>query len=322
MKIQKRGGEMRTPKVVEFELTTACNYSCIHCYCNAGKTSKNELSTEEVKKVIKDLYESGVEIIDLVGGEPLIRTDIFEIISFAKSIGAKLMINTNASLASKDVVKKLKEINDNLLVGVSLDGNKKEIHELVRGAGTFEKTMRGLKNFLEFGFDVTILHVINKHNYKYFEEMVLFAKELGVSLYVDRFVPVGRGELFKDMLLPTKEMIKFVNGIIEKYKDQVDFFVEENIYGDECTAGKEHASILVDGTVVPCGHFRYDFKYYMGNVREKSFKEIWESFNPDILFNDCKECELFTKCKGGCRAFANQLGLSYDPIFCEASNNV
>jgi len=313
---------MRIPKIIEFELTTSCNYSCIHCYCNAGRISKNELSTNEVKKVIKDLHELGVQIIDLIGGEPLIRQDIFEIVSFGRSIGAQLMINTNGSLATKEVVKKLKDINPNLLIGVSIDGHKKEIHEFVRGAGTFEKTMKGLKNFLEYGFDTTILHVINKHNYKYFEEMVLFAKELGVSLYVDRFVPVGRGEQFKDILIPTKEMIKFVNDIIEKYKNQVRFFVEENIEGGECTAGKTHASILVDGTVVPCGHFRYDSQYYMGNIREKPFKEIWDSFNPDILMVGCNGCKLFDKCKGGCRAFAHKLGLTYDPIFCEEEINV
>jgi len=313
---------MRTPKIIEFELTTSCNYSCIHCYCNAGRISKNELSTNEVKKVIKDLHELGVQIIDLIGGEPLIRSDIFEIVSFGKSIGAQLMINTNGSLATKEVVKKLKNINPNLLIGVSIDGHKKEIHEFVRGAGTFEKTMKGLKNFLEYGFDTTILHVINKHNYKYFEEMVLFAKELGVSLYVDRFVPVGRGEQFKDILIPTKEMIEYINKIIEKYKNQVRFFVEENIEGGECTAGKTHASILVDGTVVPCGHFRYDSQYYMGNIREKPFKEIWDSFNPDILMVGCNGCKLFDKCKGGCRAFAHKLGLTYDPIFCEEEINV
>ncbi|MCD6105261.1 MAG: radical SAM protein [Thermosipho sp. (in: Bacteria)] len=313
---------MRTPKIVEFELTTSCNYSCIHCYCNAGRISKNELSTNEVKKVIKDLHELGVQIIDLIGGEPLIRSDIFEIVSFGRSIGAQLMINTNGSLATKEVVKKLKDINPNLLIGVSIDGHKKEIHEFVRGAGTFEKTMKGLKNFLEYGFDTTILHVINKHNYEYFEEMVLFAKELGVSLYVDRFVPVGRGEQFKDILIPTKEMIEYINKIIEKYKNQVRFFVEENIEGGECTAGKTHASILVDGTVVPCGHFRYDSQYYMGNIREKPFKEIWDSFNPDILMVGCNGCKLFDKCKGGCRAFAHKLGLTYDPIFCEEEINV
>ena len=164
----------------------------------------------------------------------------------------------------------------------------------------------------------------NPSNYmgEYFEEMVLFAKELGVSLYVDRFVPVGRGEQFKDILIPTKEMIEYINKIIEKYKNQVRFFVEENIEGGECTAGKTHASILVDGTVVPCGHFRYDSQYYMGNIREKPFKEIWDSFNPDILMVGCNGCKLFDKCKGGCRAFAHKLGLTYDPIFCEEEINV
>ncbi|MBO8160861.1 MAG: radical SAM protein [Thermosipho sp. (in: Bacteria)] len=308
---------MRSPEIVEFELTTACNYSCIHCYCNAGKRSISELTTDEAKKVIKDLYDAGVKIIDFIGGEPLIRKDIFELIAYGKKLGITMMINTNASLASKEVVSRLKDVDPELLVGVSLDGHVKEIHEFVRGSGTFEKTMKGLENFLAQEFNVTILHVINRINYKYFEEMVKFAKKLNVNLYVDRFVPVGRGELYKDILIPDKEMIKYVNKVIEKYKDTVNFIVEENISGGECTAGRKHASILVDGTVVPCGHFRYDREYYMGNIKEKSFEEIWNSFNPEKLFIQCNNCELFNKCHGGCRAFAHKLGLSYDPIFCE-----
>ncbi|SHH32808.1 radical SAM/SPASM domain-containing protein [Thermosipho atlanticus] len=313
---------MRKAKIVEVELTTICNYSCLHCYCFAGKPSSNELTTEEVKKVIKDLYEAGVEIIDLVGGEPLTRKDIFELISYGRKLGANLMLNTNASLATKQVVKKLKEVNPDLHIGISIDGHIKKIHEFVRGAGTFEKTMTGLQNFLTEGFNVTILHVINKQNYKYFEDMVQFARKFGMNLYVDRFVPVGRGELFKDILTPTKEMIQYVNEIIKKYANEVNFYVEENISGGECTAGKTHASVLVDGTVVPCGHFRYDPEYYMGNIKKMSFKEIWEAFDPSILTRDCENCKLFEECKGGCRAFAKKLGLTHDPIFCEVNDSV
>ncbi|MDK2840079.1 MAG: hypothetical protein PWQ83_1658 [Thermosipho sp. (in: thermotogales)] len=308
---------MRYPKIIEFELTTACNYSCKHCYCNAGKKSSNELSFDEVKKVLLDLKDANVEIVDLIGGEPLIRRDIIDIISCAASIGLDVMLNTNASLASKEIVKRIKEVYPQLKVGISFDGHTPEIHDFVRGPGAFEKTYKGFLNFLEEGFDVTVLHVVNKVNYEHFEEMVKFAMEHNVSLYVDRFVPVGRGELYKDLLLPTKKVVEHVRKVIKKYENKLTFYVEENISGGLCTAGREHASVLVDGTVVPCGHFRYDKEYYMGNLKEKSFKQIWESYNPDILISNCKACSYFSNCFGGCRAFAKKLGLDYDPIFCE-----
>ncbi|ABR29972.1 radical SAM protein [Thermosipho melanesiensis] len=312
---------MRKPKIVEFELTTACNYSCKHCYCNAGKKSKIELTLEQVKHVLDELRNGEVELVDLVGGEPLLRQDIFDIIKYGVHVGLGVMLNTNASLASKDVVNKLKGIYPELKVGISFDGSFPEIHEFVRGKGTFEKTYNGFLNFLEAGFEVTILHVINKKNYLYFEDMIKFAKKHNVSLYVDRFVPVGRGKLYKDILIPTKKEVEYVRSLIDKYKDTVNFYVEENIFSGMCTAGRTHASVLVDGTVVPCGHFRYDKEYYMGNLNEKSFKEIWESFNPDVLLNSCKNCEFFENCFGGCRAFAKKLNLKHDPIFCRVMDN-
>ncbi|QTA37790.1 radical SAM protein [Thermosipho ferrireducens] len=307
---------MQRPEIVEFEITTACNYSCRHCYCNAGKKSRYELTTQEAKKVIKDLVDAGVKIIDIVGGEPFLRPDLEDIILYGRSLGARMMINTNGSLATWERVKKLKEIDKEILIGVSLDGHIASLHEFVRGKNTFQRTMEGLMNFLKAGFEVTILHVINARNYSYFENMVLFAKKLGVNLYVDRFVPVGRGELYKDELLPTRKMIKYVQSIIDKYRNDVVFYVEENIKGGLCTAGRTHASILVDGTVVPCGHFRFDKEFYMGNIKNKSFGELWKSYDSEILIKDCKECLFFNKCYGGCRAFAYKINKKIDPIFC------
>ncbi|MBT1248604.1 MULTISPECIES: radical SAM protein [unclassified Thermosipho (in: thermotogales)] len=312
---------MRRPKIVEFELTTACNYACKHCYCNAGKKSKVELSIEQVKHVLDELKSAHVETVDLIGGEPLVRPDIYEIIEYAVGIGLDVMLNTNASLASKEVVKKIKKIYPQLKVGISFDGSLPDIHEFIRGKGTFDKTYKGFMNFVEAGFDVTILHVINKKNYLYFEDMINFAKRHGVSLYVDRFVPVGRGQLYKKILTPNKKEIEYVRHLIEKHKNSINFYVEENISGGVCSAGRTHASVLVDGTVVPCGHFRYDKEYYMGNLNEKSFEEIWKSYDPDILLNDCKACSMFKRCFGGCRAFAKNMNLKYDPIFCEVEGN-
>lgn len=100
---------MRYPKIIEFELTTACNYSCKHCYCNAGKKSTNELSFDEVKKVLHDLKDANVEIVDLIGGEPLIRQDIVDIISYAASIGLDVMLILMLHLQAKKLSKGLRK---------------------------------------------------------------------------------------------------------------------------------------------------------------------------------------------------------------------
>ncbi|MFN6992014.1 MAG: radical SAM protein [Fervidobacterium sp.] len=285
------------PKNIEFEITTACNYVCIHCYCNAGRKSRVELTTDEIFDVIDQLVEADVEVLDIVGGEPLLRNDLIDIFAYGKSKGLNMMMNTNAALATREMVKKIRNVVPELTVGVSLDGPSATVHDKIRGVGSFERTYEGLTNFLDAGFDVTILFVVNKINYQYIQDMIDLAKELGANLYVDRFIPVGRGILNRELLLPTRNMIDYVAQKLKDYKDtRPMLYIEENIFGeDECSAGKTHASILVDGNVVPCGHFRYLPEFYVGNVKEQRFKEIWSrmnDFRKRLIPEQCIRCAL------------------------------
>ncbi len=298
------------PKIVEFEITLACNLRCIHCYCRAGRRHPNELTTDEIKTVMDDLKNLGVWAFDIVGGEPLLRPDIYEIFEYARKIDLRVMFNTNGTLVTEKTVDKILKTNPNVMVGVSLDGPDPETNDLVRGKGSFEKATNGIKLFVQAGLDPVILNVINKQNWQKFEDMIKLAKDLGVKkIYVDRFIPVGRGVESKDILdMSDEEWVKaiaHVRSVMDKYKDEIVFYVEENITGDPCTAGITHASILADGNVVPCGHFRYNRELYMGNIREKPFSQIWNEYDPQKHLPVppvCEDCPFKSSCAGGCRA--------------------
>ncbi len=298
------------PKIVEFEITLACNLRCIHCYCMAGAKAKDELTTDEIKRVMNDLKGMGIWAFDIVGGEPLLRPDLYELLSYAREIGLRVMINTNGTLVTERVVQRLKETNPDVLVGVSLDGPDPETNDFVRGKGSFEKAVKGIRLFVEWGFDPVILNVINKKNWNKFEELLDLARELGVKkIYVDRFIPVGRGVQSRPYLDMSDEewirAIEHVRRVMDENEEEFTFYVEENITGDPCTAGITHASILANGWVVPCGHFRYNRELYMGNVREKPFSEIWNEFDHEKYFplpQACRSCPFKEDCGGGCRA--------------------
>ncbi len=298
------------PRIVELEITLACNLRCLHCYCMAGRKSPDELTTEEIKSLMEDLKELGIWALDIVGGEPLVRPDLFDLMSFAREIGLRMMINTNGTLLTKKIVDRILESNPNVMMGVSLDGPDPETNDLVRGKGNFERAVRGIELLVEAGLDPVILHVVNAKNWTKFEEMIELARRLGVNkIYVDRFIPVGRGKESAGILdMSVKDWVRAISHIrrvIEKNENDMTFYVEENITGDPCTAGITHASILANGNVVPCGHFRYNEEFYMGNIRERKFSEIWNSYDPTASLGypeECLSCPLLERCGGGCRA--------------------
>lgn len=296
-----------SPEIVEFEITLSCPLRCLHCYCRAGE-SNEQPSTAEARSVLDQLKKAGTRYVDLVGGEPLTREDILEVLAYAREINQSVMVNTNGVLLTRDLAKELKKANPHILFGVSIDGATPQTCDLVRGRGTFEKAVSALQILKAEGFKVVSLFVVNALNWGEFEEYVHLMTTLGVDgIYVDRFIPVGRGaDNAKILDMESRgwlKALKHVNAIISKYANAMRFFVEESVSGEPCSAGKTHASILVDLRVVPCGHFRYDQRFTMGSLREKSFEEIWGTC-PGLIStrsrgDECVGCPAYSLAKTG-----------------------
>ena len=116
------------PLYVVYDITTKCNLKCIHCY---STTNYEELKKNDVKHVIDNLFRGGASIIDFGGGEPLLRDDIFDILSYSKSIGLYTSISTNGILLDEDCINRLKTLKIDH-VCISLDGAKPETHDYIR----------------------------------------------------------------------------------------------------------------------------------------------------------------------------------------------
>lgn len=200
---------------VLWEITNTCNYHCSYCMfsCEAQKY-ENELTTEEVKKNIKDLKENNFTYIKFTGGEPFVRKDMIEILEYASKLGFDMDISTNASLITKENATKLKQMNFPM-VHVSLDGYDRDSHEYVRGKNTFEPTIRGIKLLTEAGIYTRLGTVIYSQNEDYLEKIVALASDLKVNEIIFSFMePMGR--LKEDDELLSKRSLESAKKEIEK----------------------------------------------------------------------------------------------------------
>lgn len=210
---------------LEIMLGWECNNNCLFCSNAklreiAKKRSKEKISLSGIKVQISRHKEKNAEILMLVGGEPTIRKDIFEIINLARKKGyARISMMTNGRMLSNiDFCKKLFDygLTD---IGVSIHSHKAEIqNSLTRSPGSFRQTVMGLKNLNALGVKFVTNTVINKKNYKDLDKMVSFLARFKPEVITFTFPnPRGNAEKYATQVMPRySETIPYVIKAIKK----------------------------------------------------------------------------------------------------------
>ncbi len=329
-------GEM-TPRLLQFSTdarplvvwntTNRCNLRCLHCYINAEDHNyKNELSTEEAKRLIDDLAHMKIPVLLFSGGEPLMRQDIFELGAYAINKGIRSVISSNGTLITPLIAKKIKDAGFSY-VGISIDGSEKTHDQFRQMPGAFKKALQGVQNTLKTGVMSGIRFTVNRQNYKDLPEILdLCEKEKIPRFCLYHLVYAGRGrEMVKDDITPS-ESREIVKMLIEKAKDwcargvNTEILTTDNhadgIYIKKhlemtdteqakevntllkmhggCSAGTKMSNIDPVGNVHPCQFWSH---LSLGNIREKRFSEIWLEPNNPILIKMRKKSESL---KGRC----------------------
>lgn len=146
----------RIPLIVILGVTNKCNLACSYCYGeHAKRNGWRDFTTEELLEIVKELGKLGTSILQLQGGEPLLRNDLPLIIEEAKKQGMICDMVTNGTMicSQKEVVRLLDR------VCVSLDGPK-QVNDKNRGEGVFDKSIEGIKEVLRMGLPVRISTVL------------------------------------------------------------------------------------------------------------------------------------------------------------------
>jgi len=272
------------PVAMTFAVTYRCQCNCVHCSAgNHLKTNDKELSTEEAKKLIDDAQKLGVTIIAFTGGEPMLREDIFELISYVDKKKAMPVIFTNGQFLTDKNAEKLAEAGLYSLF-LSIDSPDPEEHDKLRGMpGLFNKAIEGLKKVKSKGIFVGFSSYATRSGTEkgMYKKLHEFAKELKLhNIILFDCVPTGK------MLHDTSEMLTFkLRDELHKYSAEVfknsivpplssqawQNSVEAYLSGIGCLGGNIQYYASAYGDIAPCDFTPLSF----GNIRKEPLKKIW-----------------------------------------------
>jgi len=213
--------EQFKPRLIFWEVTKGCNLRCIHCRATATELqSPTDLPTEKALGIIDQIAEFANPILVLSGGEPLYRSDIFQLASYATQKGIRVALATNGTLVTKDVAQKIVDAGVKR-VSISLDGADALTHDTFRGIpGAFEAAVYGMKNLQKLGMSVQINMTIAKHNAKQLPAVVEMARHLGAdALHTFLLVPVGCGvDIAEEQMVSPQEYEQMLNWFYDQSK--------------------------------------------------------------------------------------------------------
>lgn len=136
-------------------LTNKCNLRCPHCYMYSGTENRDELSTEEILKLLEEYKTiANGKILTLSGGEPSVHADFDLIVKEASNLGLQVKLLTNGTLMNDKRIKSLACYLSS--VQISIDGYSEESNAIIRGAGHFEKSLKAVDRLLDYGIETSI----------------------------------------------------------------------------------------------------------------------------------------------------------------------
>lgn len=304
---------LATPMHFTFEITEKCNLYCSHCYLSAACQKETRITFLNFKKIVKKLKEKKVATIELTGGEFFMHPEALEFLELALNEFGHVAVLTNGTILPKKAIDLMSRNKDRLVVSISLDSAREEIHDNFRGQkGAFRKTCSNIKKLTNSGIFVRVASSIFDGNMWEIDKIADLSVSLGARFFSYNFIEdFGRAKGFKKNNFENKsyaqEYLDYISSVMEKYKDIIPIVETESHLraSENCGAGINSVLVGANGDIRPCALFPKTTLF--GNVFRERYDDIFKkdifkeisSVVPPGEKNGCpRSCEYFYHCSG------------------------
>jgi len=268
-------GEFVPPVSCEIDPSNSCNLKCNFCMFGEWRKDHHEhLGLNTYTSLIGELQRMGTKSITFTGGgEPLLNPNFNLMVQLAHSLGFQIGLVTNGVLLNR-----VENLENFLFIRVSLDAHNREDYKKVKGMDYFDRVLKNIKNGLKRNKIIGLSYVVGPHNNKDLYKAEDLANELGVSyLQIKPSYINDREEIFSDFEYPDGRVIGTKR-----------YLAEDNV---PCTIAALVGIVGANGDVYYCCQGRGVDRLILGNLKDKSFKQLWTerlSLRPNVSL--CPMC--------------------------------
>lgn len=310
------------PRWLLAELTYACPLQCPYCSNPLNYAHLNdELSTEDWKRVLKQSREMGAVQLGFSGGEPLLRSDLIELVQYSHQLGYySNLITSGYSMDEAKIIALKKAGLDH--IQISLQASSQELNDYIAGTESFEQKKTVAKLVKKHGYPMVLCVVLHRANIHQMKDIL----EMAIELEAD-FVELANTQYYgwahhnRDQLMPTQQQLNDAELIANQYQASQKgkmkiYYVVPDYYEGRPKAcmngwGTTFLTIAPDGLALPCHSARQLPNFDCPNVKDHSIHNIWnesKAFNyfrgDGWMKEPCRSCEEKDKDFGGCHCQA------------------
>ena len=315
---------------IYLNMTSACNLHCIYCFAATRvEYGQDNLSLDDYYRILDEAKQISSRLdINFTGGEPLLSSNTLPVAKYAKKLGFRTRILTNATLINTDNIDEISSCFD--VFKISVDGSTQEKHEYYRGANTYNRTVNAIDLLLKKNKEVNVAMVVTRNNKDDVNEM---SNKWGSMLIFQPLFPLGKAENAENIALTGQEYFDILNNNanINPYSNVVNIIKahKEARTIEKCAIGDGEISISCTGDVYPCQLLHHK-EFLLGNVKNSSLNDIYNSEKNDLFkyhtvekISKCKDCDFKYLCGGACQArhFSETGSIDEAGDFCQYEQN-